>query len=211
MFRLHLPLLAVSLLLNIKAFFPRRQDLRQRLARFPVHGLPLERPVSVRWNQHAVPYIEADTEHDCAFVLGVVHAHLRESQLALAKRLAYGRLSEIAGPYAWGLDHTIRLIGFAEVAGAVWARMPDETRAWMQAFVDGLNWYQDHVPETPPEYPLLGLEREKWAGFDLIAIGRVAGAASSGNVARRTIRPAVSHEESTNETKLLVRSREVVS
>ncbi|MBV8096710.1 MAG: penicillin acylase family protein [Acetobacteraceae bacterium] len=176
MVRPYLPILALSLLMHIRAFFPKRQKFQRRLAVFPAKNLPLQRPVSVRWNEYAVPYIEAETDHDCAFALGLVHAHLREGQLALAKRLVYGRLSEIAGPYAWDLDHTIRLINFPQVADGVWERMPEETRAWVQAFLGGLNWYQDHVRSAPPENPLLGIRREQWSVADLIAIGRLAGA-----------------------------------
>ena len=42
-------------------------------------GLPLEQAVQVRWNGHMVPYIEAETDRDLAFTLGMVHAHLREA------------------------------------------------------------------------------------------------------------------------------------
>jgi penicillin G amidase len=142
----------------------------------PVAGLPLAHPVTIRWNGRAVPYIEAATDHDLAFVLGLVHAHLREGQLALGKRIAYGRLSEIAGRYAWKLDHTLRIIDFPAASEAVIARMPGTTRDWMQRFVDGLNWYQDHAGPVPFEFRLLGMRREPWAIRDLLAIGRVAGA-----------------------------------
>ena len=57
---------------------PRKPLSREeRLAVFPTERLPLDRPVSVRWNEHLVPYIEAGTDRDLAFTLGMVHAHLR--------------------------------------------------------------------------------------------------------------------------------------
>ncbi len=158
-----------------RALFPRRRRMEQRLRRFPIGRLPIERPVLIRWNEHAVPFIEAERDGDLAFALGLVHAHLREGQLALAKRLAYGRTAEIIGARGRDIDHTLRIIGLSDAAPAVEAAMPEETRAWLQAFVDGLNWYQDHVDGTPPEYGLLGLRRERWLVRDLLAIGRLAG------------------------------------
>ena len=119
----------------------------------PVAGLPLEHPVSIRWNERAVPYIEAASDDDLGFALGLVHAHLREGQLALGKRIAYGRLSEVAGRYAWKLDHTLRIIDLPAASEAVIARMPAATRSWMQRFVEGLNWHQNHAGPAPFEVP----------------------------------------------------------
>ena len=158
-----------------RALFPRRRRFEQRLRQFPTRGLPIERPVTVRWNPLAVPFIEAERDGDLAFVLGLVHGHLREGQLALAKRIAYGRISEIIGPRGREIDHTLRIIGLPDAASAVEAAMPEETRAWLGGFVGGLNWHQEHVGVVPPEYGLLGLRRERWAVRDILAIGRLAG------------------------------------
>ena len=163
------------LLSGCGAFFPRARTTEQRLAKLPRDGLPLDQPVSVRWNQFAVPYVRAKTDHDAAFALGMIHAHLREGQLALAKRIVYGRLSEIGGPLANDIDQTLRLIGFSDAAQATETALPPATHAWLVAFVDGLNWYQDHQPTRPPEYGLLGISRERWTVADLLSIGRLAG------------------------------------
>ena len=141
----------------------------------PVRDLPLQHPVTIRWNRYAVPFIEAASDADLAFALGLVHAHLREGLLALGKRLAWGRLAEIIGPTGGKLDHTLRILGFARAAELVEPQLPEATRAWLQGFADGLNCYQDRARRRPPEYRLLGLRRERWSVRDLIAIGRVAG------------------------------------
>ena len=165
----------MSMLPGCGALFPVARDTEQRLARFPTSGLPLESAVTIRWNRYAVPYIEAASDRDLAFSLGLVHAHLREGQLAFAKRIVYGRLSEMAGRFARDFDRTLRIIDFPGAGAAIEARLPAETRVWLQGFVDGLNWYQAHVRQTPPEYGLLGLSRETWSVRDLLAIGRLAG------------------------------------
>ncbi|MBV8574898.1 MAG: penicillin acylase family protein [Acetobacteraceae bacterium] len=142
----------------------------------PITGLPLADRVTIRWNEQAVPYIEAASDGDLAFALGLVHAHLREGQLALGKRIAYGRLSEVIGPLGAKLDRTLRILDFAGASDAVIACMPEPTREWMQRFVHGLNWFQDHAGPSPLEYRVLGMRREPWTIRDLLAMGRVAGA-----------------------------------
>ncbi len=166
----------LSLLLqSCAALWPRPVTTEDRLKAFPTAGLPLEHPVVIRWNAYAVPWIEAESDHDLAFSLGLVDAHLRLGQLAVAKRIVQGRLSEMAGPFTRDIDRLLRTIDFGHAAPGIEAAMPPETRAWMQAFVDGLNWYQDHAPAAPPEYGLLGIGKESWTVADILAIGRLAG------------------------------------
>ena len=85
----------------------------QRLAMFPRDHLPLEQPATIRWNAQMVPFIEAGSDCDLAFCLGMVHAHLREAQLEFLKMLAFGRLAEFLGPLAIKADHAIRIADFA--------------------------------------------------------------------------------------------------
>jgi len=170
-----LMLLLSPLLCACAALTPVRMSTAERLAAFPTSGLPLERPVNVRWNRYGVPWIEAQTDHDLAFTLGLVHAHLRLGQMTLGKRIVQGRLSESAGPFMHDIDRLLRTIDFGFAAADSEARMSPSTHAWMQAFVDGLNWYQRHAAARPPEYGLLALDNEPWTIRDLLAIGRLAG------------------------------------
>jgi len=170
-----LPLVLALLGSACGALAPGRVTTPERLAAFPTADLPLEQAVTVRWNGYGVPWIEAQTDHDLAFTLGLVHAHLRLGQIALAKRIVQGRLSESAGPFTRQIDRLLRTIDFGYAAAGSEAQMSAATHAWMQAFVDGLNWYQQHAARKPPEYGLLGLQDEPWTISDLLAIGRLAG------------------------------------
>lgn len=163
------------LLSACSALSPKSVTLPERLAMFPTDALPLEQPVTVRWNSTGVPWIEAGTDRDLAFTLGLVHAHLRLGQISVMRRVVQGRLSESAGPFMNDLDRTLRTIDFGYAAADIEAQMPPATRTWLQAFVDGLNWYQTHAKKRPPEFGLLALEDEPWTIRDLIAIGRLAG------------------------------------
>lgn len=157
------------------ALAPEPLSLEQRLAAFPTEGLPVERPVVVRWNAHHVPFIEAETDRDLAFALGMVHQHLRAGQIALFKRFFNGRLSEMAGPIARDLDHAIRILDYGYAAEAWERKMPEETRAWVQAFADGLNCYQERTTRRPPEFKLLGLVPETYTFLDILVGSRFAG------------------------------------
>lgn len=158
------------------ALFPREVAMADRLAVFPTKNLPLEKPVTIRWNDYQVPYIEASSDRDLAFALGLVHAHLRLTQIALAKRLSEGRASELAGPFTVPeYDQALRTINFRHSAKAAVEAMPPETRAYLESFVAGLNYYQANVADLPPEFALLGMAREPYALEDIVAIGHIAG------------------------------------
>ena len=152
---------------------PRPTSLAERLAMFPTKGLPLDNPVSVYWDDHQIPFIEAKTDHDAAFVLGLVHAHLRLGQMELMRRVSQGRIAEIGGPLAVGIDHALRLIDLGKAAPAIVAAMPAAKRAWLDAFIAGLDHYQSTVRPLPHEYSVLGLKPKAWRAEDLITIGRL--------------------------------------
>ena len=157
------------------ASLPRPAGLQDRLAEFPVAGLPLSAPVEVHWNEHQVPWIEAQTDADAAFTLGLVHAHLRLGQIALARMLAQGRLAEMAGPMAVDIDHGLRTLDYGRAVPEIVAAMDPETLAWTQRFVDGINHYQDQARELPHEFRVLGIPRERWRVEDVLTIGRLGG------------------------------------
>ena len=150
--------------------------LSDRLSALPRTGLPLHAPATVHWSAHQVPFIEAASDHDLAVALGVVHVHLRWTQMELMRHVAQGRLSELLGPFGVRFDRVLRTIYFGRAAPAIAAAMPDETRAWVEAFVDGINHAVQHLPQTPPEFTLLGLRRVPWSVSDVITLGRLAAA-----------------------------------
>ena len=152
----------------------RTRDLDARLAMFPAEGLPVEKPVEIRWNAHQIPWITARTDRDCAVALGAVHAHLRLTQLEVLRKVAYGRVSEMAGPAAIDVDRALRTLGITDAVPGILTMQPPETKAWLDGFVDGLNHAIETAPEDPPDFPLLGLSRERWTAADVMAVGRAA-------------------------------------
>ncbi len=76
---------------------PRPASLQERLAAVPRADLALEGKVTVHWDDHQIPFIEAASDRDAAFALGLVHAHLRLGQMEILRRISQGRLAEMGG------------------------------------------------------------------------------------------------------------------
>ncbi len=148
--------------------------MADRLAALPRDGLPLRRAVLVHWDDHQVPFIEAETDHDAAATLGILHVHLRWTQLELMRHVARGRLSELVGPFGIGMDRVLRTLDFTKAVPAIAESLPAETRTWTEAFVAGMNHAVMHLPALPPEFRLLGLSRRRWDITDVLAIARLA-------------------------------------
>lgn len=153
---------------------PEPTTLDQRLASLPRGDLPLSAPVRVSWDDHQVPWIEAATDRDLAFALGLVHAHLRMGQMELMRRISQGRISEMAGPLAVDVDKSLRILGFGRAVPEVIANMPEDTRRFGERFVDGINHWLAQAETLPHEFEVLGLDREPWTLADVLTIGRMA-------------------------------------
>lgn len=155
---------------------PKQTHLQERLRAFPTADLPLRAPAAVHWDEHLIPFIEAQNDTDCAFLLGMVHSHLRLGQMTLMRRATQGRLAELAGPLAVDIDRGLRTLNLGLAADSIEALLPPSTRTWLDAFVTGINHYQSTCDKLPPEFGFLGITPEPWSIRDLLVIGRLMGA-----------------------------------
>ena len=170
--------LALSLLLmgcSLLRPLPDKTSLEERLAVFPTDRLPLKAAVAIDWNENQIPFITAEHDEDLAFALGLVHAHLRLGQMEVLRRIAAGRISEMAGPLTVDIDHALRILNFGRGAERTLADMPADTRKWIDRFVQGVNHYQRTIEDLPHEFHLFGLKREPWTARDVLTVGRIAG------------------------------------
>ena len=169
---------AAALALSARALlapWPGREDVARRLKAFPTRGLPVEGRVTVHWNDRQIPFVEADSDGDAAFALGLVHAHLRLGQMATARMIARGRVSEAIGPAGVDIDRGLRALSLARAAPEIERTMDEATLLWVRRFVDGINRYQDGAAGLPHDFAVLGLKPEPWTVADVLAIGRLAG------------------------------------
>ena len=155
---------------------PQRVTLSERLAVFPTVGLPLRQPVIIYWDDHQIPFIEAAHDEDLAVALGLVHAHLRLGQMEALRRVSQGRMAEVVGPLATDIDHALRIVNFGAAVPDMIEALPAETRLWLEAFVRGVNHYQERMVRRPHEFAVLAIKPEPWSVADLLTIGRLASA-----------------------------------
>lgn len=138
---------------------------------------PLQSGVTIHWHPRMIPFVEAESDTDAAFALGVVHAHLRLGQMELLRYISAGRLAEVAGPFvAPKIDHMLRIINLQRSAEKLEETLTDSERQWMQHFVDGINFFQKHMPEAPVEFSFLQIEPKPWSITDALRVGRLAAA-----------------------------------
>ncbi len=171
------PLLAVARCSLLTTRLPAERSRAERHADFPTGPLPVQQSVHVYWNDAQVPFIDARDDHDLFFALGLVHAHLRLGQMETLRRIAKGRISEMAGPLTTDIDHALRIIGFARAgARSVDALRPD-TRRFVEEYVRGINFYAANLKKEgrlPYEFAALNFEWEPWSVADVMTLGRLA-------------------------------------
>jgi penicillin amidase len=157
------------------ALTPVPRTMAERLDVFPRAGVPVERPVTIRWNRFQVPFVEAETDRDLAFAMGMVHGHLRLAEIRVLKQLVQGRTSEMVGPVGRNIDHALKIMDIGRAAPEMVRALPPDERMLMDSFAAGLNFYQSQLRELPPEFSLLALSPQPFTVEELVSIGRMGG------------------------------------
>jgi penicillin G amidase len=123
---------------------------------------------------YGVPRIVALNDRDALVAMGFVHAQDRLWQMDLQRRAASGRLSEVFGRATLPFDRMFRIIGLRRIAEKIDQQLPEDTRADLQAYCDGVNAFRTVTRgRLPIEFDLLRYEPELWTTVDCILIGRL--------------------------------------
>ncbi|MGH7483788.1 MAG: penicillin acylase family protein, partial [Longimicrobiales bacterium] len=134
----------------------------------------LHAEVRIGWDSLGVPHITASDEHDLLFAQGFVHARDRLWQMELLRRVMSGRLAEIFGVGYVESDAFLRTIGLMPGARGTEATLAPETRARLQAYVDGVNAaIEGWTGALPPEFVLLGIEPAPWTIAHVLGVEQV--------------------------------------
>ncbi len=149
----------------------------------PLPGL--ENKAAVFWDDHAVPHVFADSEHDLFFAQGYLHAQERLWQMDVSRRFLSGRLAEVFGNFAvpWrelstqfrrrrsaDFDFFIRLLGVRQAATACLDVLPEADIRRLEAYSDGVNRYVNSCKRLPWEFRLLRYQPETWRPEDSLTI-----------------------------------------
>lgn len=104
--------------------------------------------VSAFYNEQGVLSLQCTSDDDCLAAEGYFHAADRFFQMDLRRRLARGRLTELAGPILIDTDHRSRTIIATKdgqrIEERMWAAATPETKAAVEAYTRGVNaWIED--------------------------------------------------------------------
>jgi len=131
----------------------------------------LQGSVTVRYDDRGVPHIRAENETDLYRALGYVHAQDRLFQMEIMRRLARGELAEVLGPKLLETDKLFRSLRIRDRAATYVAQQDHESAHWkaLQAYLDGINQYQDSHAR-PMEFDVLGIPRRAFTAEDTISV-----------------------------------------
>ena len=148
-----------------------RAPLPRTRGKLTVDGLHAE--VSVYRDKRGVAHVDARSMEDAAFAMGLVHAQERLWQLDLSRRVAAGRISEIAGADGLLADRFLRRVGLRRAAD-VEARLLDaETQVMLEAYAAGINTVISSDRTLPVEFTMLKITPERWQPVDSIACAKL--------------------------------------
>ncbi|HNV01913.1 MAG TPA: penicillin acylase family protein [Vicinamibacterales bacterium] len=150
-------------------------------------------PVEIVRDIDDVAHIRADSQADALFGLGYVHAQERLWQMEFQRRVAQGRLAEIAGPEALPADRLLRTVGLARAARDTWPRLDGRVRALVEAYVAGVNAFLERHRGggLPIEFAIFRVSPDPWTGEDVVAWQKTMGWLLSANWLEESFRAAL--------------------
>lgn len=127
--------------------------------------------VEIIRDSYGMPHIYAANDHDAYFALGYAMAQDRLFQMDMVRRTVHGRMAEVLGASLVEADQLFLALTAAKLPAEMVAELPDEVRAALSAFADGVNAYLDHRSGALPlEFLLAGYEPEPWQAADCAAV-----------------------------------------
>ena len=155
----------------VGAWFALRRGLPQTAGQVRLHAL--DGSVEIVRDRWGVPHVFAANLHDLYFAQGFCHAQDRLWQMEFNRRLASGRLSEVLGSRALGIDRLMRRIGLHRSAERDVATADADTRALYDAYVAGVNAFLELRRPLPPEFLILRFRPQPWRASDTALMGRL--------------------------------------
>jgi penicillin amidase len=119
----------------------------------------LSAPVTVQRDSNGIPQIYAQTSADLFLAEGYVQAQDRFWQMDVDRHVTSGTLSSMLGSSALSTDEFVRTLGWRTVAEQSYAQLKPETKAYLQAYSQGIN---DYIAAHPGgsslsiEYTIIG-------------------------------------------------------
>lgn len=120
--------------------------------------------MSRRWrverDARGIPLCWGETLDDLAYAQGRSAAIDRAWQIEVERRRSEATSATLLGPSDW--DDFAERADLAGIARAAVAGLDDETRAWLDAYVAGVNDGLDEGSARAPEFAATGTQAERW-------------------------------------------------
>lgn len=152
----------------------------------PVAGL--EGPLEIDRDRWGMPRVRAGSEADLWFGLGFCHGQDRLWQCEIHRRVAAGKLSEMAGPDGLEIDRFMRTLGIHRESRREAPRLGDRVGALLDAYCAGINAAADAAPALPAEFQITRLGWDPWTRADSLAMGKLFAFGMSTNWERELLR-----------------------
>ena len=172
----------VLIILIIVAFF-----MLPRLNNYQVDGetrlAGITKPVKAIRDKKGMAYLFGEDLYDVIKAQGYVTAQDRLFQMHIIRVLVRGQMSESFGEKTRESDITYRTLGFYRAAERHERILDKDTRAFFQAYADGVNEYILNGKDTYPlELSLVGFEPDPWKVTDSLAVMYFMGWGSAANM-----------------------------
>jgi len=148
----------------------------------------LEGTVEIARDRWGMPRIRATTPHDLWFGQGFVHGQDRLWQCDLQRRIASGRVAEVAGRDGLAVDRLMRTLGLRRIALREEAELPADLRSLLDAYCSGMNRAAEAAAALPAEFQILRLDFEPYRPADMLAGNKLLSFGLSTNWERELLR-----------------------
>jgi penicillin amidase len=171
----------IAVVVIINPFGPSPLNSYTKSGKLSLPGL--KAPVTVHRDEKGMAYIYAQNLEDLFIAQGFVAAQDRLFPMELTKLFASGRIAELAGEKAKGLDTRMRTLGFHRNAKKHVELLGAESRKFLQNYVDGVNAFIETRPKSIHlEFKLAGIKPTSWSLADSLAILYYMGWGSAANL-----------------------------
>jgi penicillin amidase len=169
-----------------------RRPLPRTEGRVRVDGI--EGPVEIHRDRWGVPHVRAGTVHDVWFGEGFCHGQDRLWQMDLYRRVASGRVAELAGAAGLGTDRLTRTLGLRRQAEREVAGMDPGLRLHLDAYCAGVGAAVETAPALPAEFQILRFDFEPWTPVDMLTVVKLLAFGLSSNWERELLRAEMARE-----------------
>lgn len=143
----------------------------------------LHQPVRVVRDGKGMPYIYAASLPDAFRAMGFVTAQDRLFQMELTRMLAAGRIAELVGEEALGLDRRMRTIGIRRLAQRQARLMQEDASVLLKSYYEGINAFvAAHPDDHHLEFKLAGIRPAPWSLTDILSVMYYMSWSTSANI-----------------------------